>query len=308
MKKLLIFIVSIIFVTAFFYNLGRKRVNSPNNKKDSIRPPVSTVARKVSSDRNSHSADFSKSHLNGPSETANKGPSSAVNSIRSNLRLIGTAIGSNGHSFAVIEQLDLNEQYLSRVGDSISGGVIVAIQKDRVILRIDGEEVILMAQADNAENTRKRVSDKRDTVMNVRRSYVEENLKNVSRIVSGFSLKPRSFEDGSGGLQLSEVKPGSFLDGLGFRKGDIIQEIDGARINHPYRLAALYDGVKSALPALPTEKLIPYAEDLMLSFNKNSQGIANQVSKLYTKFESGDKIVIRVRRGGRIQNLVYQIK
>ena len=62
--------------------------------------------------------------------------------------------------------------------------------------------------------------------------------------MSQINVLPYVFENRAGGLQLTEIRPGSIFDKIGLRDGDVIHEINGTTIQSPYKLAAIYKGLK----------------------------------------------------------------
>jgi type II secretory pathway component PulC len=55
-------------------------------------------------------------------------------------------------------------------------------------------------------------------------------------------------EMSAGGLQLMNLEPGSVFEKMGFKSGDVIEEINGNPIGDPFNAVAIYNLMKGVLP------------------------------------------------------------
>ncbi len=168
-----------------------------------------------------------------------------------NVALLGTAVGTQEHGFAVIEERGKRKQGLYRVGDSVQGATVKKILRGRVVLRIgDKDEILTMEEEASsrgespAEYARTTPSEGESTVV-VSSSEVEESLKNVHQLLSQARIRPHFTDGVADGLTISNLKPGSLFARLGLRNGDIVQGINGRSIKSPDDVLDVYQRLKS---------------------------------------------------------------
>jgi len=96
---------------------------------------------------------------------------------------------------------------------------------------------------------------------------------------------------------------------MGFTDGDIIEEINGAKIQRPGMLTALFEGAK-LLPAkiFSMEDFGSKAESVLLKLDSQSGSIGREVSKLYQKVESGEDIPVLFTRNGISQTRILKVQ
>jgi membrane-associated protease RseP (regulator of RpoE activity) len=165
--------------------------------------------------------------------------------------LLGTVVGDGNLSFAIIEDRELKRQRIYRIGHLIHGGVVTAILKDEVLVRFGGKDAILkmgggsgsmpvIAAAQTGQGERQVVTVSLKGLRNV--------LEDFSGSGSGARMVPQPSGSGKGGFQLSNVDAESALGALGLKSGDVIEEINGKRIQDPYNAVAMFNLMKSVLP------------------------------------------------------------
>lgn len=219
-----------------------------------------------------------------------------------NLALRGTVNWGTESAQAIIEDLNEQKQKLYKTGDVIREGIITRIMRRRVIVNWKGKEVVLtMATISDFENRKKRT-------VTVDRSKLNDAFRDINSLIAQISIKPHISKDGIGGLQVEDIVPGSLADSLGFIDGDIIQEINGSKIQRPRMLAAIYSGMKF-LPkdVFSTEGLGSKAGSILLNINDRADGVAHEVSKVYQKMESGEDIPVLFTRNGNIQTTIFRV-
>ena len=153
-----------------------------------------------------------------------------------NLKLTGRTAGSNG---TVILRTPDNKENNYRLGDEIVSGVTLqAVNKDFVVLDVDGQMQRLTFERNDATGLIKKSSETDEaanTVLSVKVSAgkVSEQLQssatpqNVSQLFQNASLR-RVMKDGHlTGYSVKPNRPGIDLTPLGFSKGDIITNIGG---------------------------------------------------------------------------------
>ena len=109
-------------------------------------------------------------------------------------------------------------------------------------------------------------------------------------------------------MKILSIAPGSIFEKLGLKAGDIVREINGIPIRHPERVAALYKKLSNSLPAVTLERLDPALGGALLGLDRNMAGVAEEVSRVLRKIESGGNIPILLTRGGNPEKLTYRVK
>ncbi len=79
----------------------------------------------------------------------------------------------------------------------------------------------------------------------VKRAEVDRNLKNLGFLITQLNVQP-FFQNGKpGGFRVSRIQPGSFVDKMGARNGDIIQSVNGKPIRTIKDAFLLYNSFKT---------------------------------------------------------------
>ena len=165
------------------------------------------------------------------------------------LALLGTVAGSPQNAVAVIEETDKKKQGLYKVGDSIQNAIIKMILRGKVVLRVENRDEILTMEEEAVRSTEKEHLASRPrgrgTTITVRRSDLQESLKNINKLLSQVRIRPH-FRDGKpDGLSISRIKPGSIFAKLGLKNGDIVQGMNDSSIESPDDILDLYKKLKS---------------------------------------------------------------
>ena len=172
--------------------------------------------------------------------------------------LLGTVTGSQQNAVAVIEETDKRKQGLYRVGDSVQDAVVKMILRGKVVLRVgDKDEILTMEESssrrasleEKASSSRRgrrpsRASG-RSASITVRRSDVQDALKNINTLLSQVRIRPH-FKDGKAdGLALSNIKGDSIFAKLGLRDGDVVRGVNDRPIRSPDDIVSFYNKLTS---------------------------------------------------------------
>ena len=165
------------------------------------------------------------------------------------IALLGTVVGGQQDGFAVIEEVGKRKQGLYKVGDSVEGATVRRILRGKVVLRVnDKDEVLTMkeepASGGEPEYPKEPSAEKESTVV-VKRSEVDESLKNVHQLLSQVRIRPHFTDGVAAGLAISNIKPGSIFARMGLRNGDIVQGLNGRNIQTPDDVMEVYQRLKS---------------------------------------------------------------
>jgi general secretion pathway protein C len=172
--------------------------------------------------------------------------------------LLGTVTGSQQNAVAVIEETEKRKQGLYRVGDSVQDAIVKMILRGKVVLRVgDKDEILTMEESssrrasleEEASSSSKRRQPSRASgrgaSITVRRSDVQDALKNINTLLSQVRIRPH-FKDGKAdGLALSNIKGDSIFAKLGLRDGDIVQGVNDRPIRSPDDIVSFYNKLTS---------------------------------------------------------------
>lgn len=174
------------------------------------------------------------------------------------LALLGTVAGTQQSAVAVIEETDKRKQGLYRVGDSVQDAIVKMILRGKVVLRVgDKDEILTMEESssrraaeEEATSSRRgrrpSSTSRRGASITVRRSDVQDALKNINTLLSQVRIRPH-FKDGKAdGLAISNIKGDSIFARLGLRDGDIVQGVNDRPIRSPDDIVSFYNNLTSA--------------------------------------------------------------
>ena len=314
--KLFVISVVIFIGVSTFYKVVRLKLHE-----HMVQPPVNGITRTVKAQKvrgliEPHVAIDNNKEILAVSKKSNEGmekeeierPHPALDK----LALRGTANSGQHNALAVIEDREIRNQGLYRIGDSIRGGTIKAILKEKAIIRFgERDEILIMEgrgpsdeQGTYAENE----SDGEHMEVTVAQEDLEKAFENVKGILSQMRVRPVIQDGESRGLQIVGVRQGSIFEKYGLKNGDIIQEINGAVIKNPARLAALYNGLRSVPLDISFTEIGSGIEDILLGVDRGAGGIAREVSDVYRKIESRDKFSMKLTRKGKRQTINYTVR
>jgi general secretion pathway protein C len=184
------------------------------------------------------------------------------------IALLGTVVGSEEDSFAIIEEKAGRKQDIYKVGDSIQSAVVKRILRGKVILTVQGRDKILTIEEEAASRRRAEVARaepvRRGESITVKRSEVEKSLQNVHKVLSQARVRPHFSEGKPDGLSINNIKRGSIFEKLGLKNGDIVKGLDGREIKSPddvlemYKKLTLGSGVTIEVERGGQEQVINY--------------------------------------------------
>jgi len=169
------------------------------------------------------------------------------------ISLVGTVAGDQEISRAIILIKSKRSQDIYRVGDSVENAIIKKILWGKVVLRVNGQDEILIkdelsTQNDSASSRAATPSARRATpqrTITVDREKIIESLTDINKVLTQASIKPHFTDGEPDGLAFTGVRAGSIFRKVGLRNGDIVKSIDGQDIKSPEDLISLYNNLKS---------------------------------------------------------------
>ena len=97
----------------------------------------------------------------------------------------------------------------------------------------------------------------------VKRSDINEYLRKLPEILRQARVLPHPSKDGQMNWKFASIDKGSVWEELGFKKGDVIKEVDGESIQNPDKALELYDRMKKR-------------NDVKILVEKNGQDVYNE--------------------------------
>lgn len=152
------------------------------------------------------------------------------------LVLKGTVISNPRKSFAIIEDLETGIQDLYGLGDTIGNAKIVAMNRNRVVMEYNGQKQEL------------KMFEEQSCPVNEVAPYSSPPAVDFAKLLTQVRIKPY-FEAGKCiGFQLSSIRNGSLIERMGLKEGDIIETVNGVRVDDPLKALQLLYAVERNNP------------------------------------------------------------
>jgi type II secretion system protein C len=164
-------------------------------------------------------------------------------------KLIGTVTGPGNRSYAIIEEGADRQQKIYHLHEKIDEGRIVKIFRDRVFIKRQGEEQVLVFSPDEvrtkpvagppapAGEVVRKISSNRFLI---NREDATTAVGNINKFMTEARLKPHFIMGRPSGYSISEIIPGSLIEKIGLRNHDIIKKINGQMIDKPEEVFQAY--------------------------------------------------------------------
>lgn len=270
-----------------------------------------TSPSKVEQGKNNSTLDLRVSDNGNPlgiPRTAVEEPKGAaslgLDQIHEKFALLGTVVGDKKYALAIIEDKKRQTQTVFKIGESIFGGFITDILKDKIIIQLDGESFVFSIGG-GAKSRKEEVTprlDEESKLINVSLRDIQVALADLVLARSKARMVPLSsdLEMGAGGMQLLNLEPGSVFQKMGFKNGDVIEEINGNPIGDPFNAVAIYNLIKEVLPHdVFQESGLDLGRFLNGSDNQKAVIIQKVQKLLYLFQKKGDtRLTMTVKRKG----------
>ena len=180
--------------------------------------------------------------------TLSQGPISDLKPTQLNLRLWGTAIGGKDDAYAVIENIQKNEQKLYRPGDIIQNATVKLILKDKVVLRVDDKNEVLnmqkMISATQPSVLRTPTRNNSNQSILLSRNQIDDAVQNINELMRQIKIRPHFLDGKPDGLAVAGIQPNSIFRKMGLQNGDIITGVNGKKIESVDDALTLYQNIK----------------------------------------------------------------
>ena len=166
--------------------------------------------------------------------------------------LRGTVAGEGKYGFAIIEEKGSHKQRLIRIGDVVSGARILRIRRNALdVLIDDNERTLKMAERTEAPivppasgKTMPVASTVSDGSVILNRSEISTALSDMGNMLRQAQVRPFFKAGVPEGFMISNIRAGSLYQAMGIVDGDIIQGVDGRRIQTADDMTAFYEIMK----------------------------------------------------------------
>jgi len=157
------------------------------------------------------------------------------------LQLVGTLAGSTAASRAIIQDTKSNATASYKVGDTVASATVETIERDAVILRHQGQPLVLKRQAGRADDKGPKTQDKRPTTEEsaVARpaspvapsSYAESSRAGyVTEVFRRATIEPYIRNNQTEGLKITGLENIPMATVFGLKDGDIVQTVNGQQL------------------------------------------------------------------------------
>jgi type II secretion system protein C len=154
------------------------------------------------------------------------------------LRLVGVLAGVPAVSRAIIQNTQNNTTNLYKIGEVVASATVESIQRDAVVLRYQGQQLVLRLRAGTASRGNGAAAPKEEKPstappprpqgrvppLSTQARYVEEVFHNIT-------IEPCVKNNQTLGLKVSGLEKVPLAEMFGFKNGDIIQTINGQQLS-----------------------------------------------------------------------------
>ena len=166
-------------------------------------------------------------------------------------RLLGTAVANLGQwSLATVDDLETRRSLILRIGDPLGGGVVVGIERRRLLVRV-GDRLEELTPEDRPPGGPP-VAATADLVRQTGAEAYELDRGRLIALLSSPAELGRlrvvpAFEGGvASGFKLFGIPADSPLAAAGFASGDVIGRVNGLLIDSPARALEIYATLQQA--------------------------------------------------------------
>jgi type II secretion system protein C len=175
--------------------------------------------------------------------------------------LLGTVAGSDEDAYAVIEDKSKRTQDIYHIGDSIKGAVLKNIYRNKVVIRFNGKDEVLIKDENQGQkgapsssfsgfsptppqDTASPDSSPTQTIT-LNRAELDTALSNIQEVMTQASIEPH-MQDGVVDAYHNRCKGRFYFRRAGLRNGDIVKGVAGMEIKNPEDLLSLYGSLRDS--------------------------------------------------------------
>lgn len=155
-------------------------------------------------------------------------------SIEQLIELKGTVAGEGKFGFAIVEEKGTRKQQLVKSGDILSGGKVVRIRRNAVDFLV-GDQVVTLKIVEAKEDSilppaQSTASAVPSGATLLSRTEVDRELQDMGGLLRKALVRPYFNAGVPDGFIVSNIRLGSLYQKMGIMDGDIIQEVNGRKI------------------------------------------------------------------------------
>lgn len=167
--------------------------------------------------------------------------------------LRGTVAGEGKYGFAVIEDKKTRKQKLIKPQDLVSGAKVVRIKRNAIDVMIDKQVLTLKIEERTEEPIIPPSGYKTPLApvasggtITVNRSEIEATLADMGSMLRQAQVRPYFKAGVPEGFIITNIHPGSLYQRMGIVNGDILQMLDGRKIQTADDMVSLLNTLKGA--------------------------------------------------------------
>ncbi len=168
--------------------------------------------------------------------------------------LIGTVVGEEGNSYAIIDNQITREQSLYRLGESIDNQAkIVKIGRVEVVLLMGDAQKSLRLYLDEEESGVGTTGTKTQETSIVKvtpnqwvldRQEIAVALDDLPQLLTKARVVPNFTAGKPDGFRIFSIVPDSFFSKIGLQNGDVLQRINGVEVKDPENFMKVFQQLK----------------------------------------------------------------
>jgi general secretion pathway protein C len=196
--------------------------------------------------------------------TASLNPLEVVKTLPG-FELLGTVVGGDSLSRAIIRNIVTNIVGPYKTNDTIDGASIVGIEQDRVVFNKQGQTKILTIGTQTTAPTEtiapppapsnSKIPEPNTVEVPVKvepQAAIQTKLKYIQAILKKAALKPNMVGNKMQGLRITQVDNVPFAKTIGLRNGDVIRAVNGQSLTSKQKAFQVFRKAKSK-PSMKVE-------------------------------------------------------
>lgn len=173
------------------------------------------------------------------SEAFEEGAVKRIETTALNFELVGTVNGTSMYRYAVVRNLESRTVRHLRPGDAWDDLVLQGVQSEGIMIRNRQsgrrEYLPLKRSGESAlKDDSKSAGEASDNARKVSRYQINQAIRNnMNNLLAAVDVQPVLMAGGIHGFQIKDLRgrPGRLLKRLGFKEGDVIQRVNGEKID-----------------------------------------------------------------------------
>jgi general secretion pathway protein C len=165
------------------------------------------------------------------------------------IELKGTVAGESQYGFAIVEDKGTHKQQLVKSGDILLGGRVVRINRNSVDFLVDDQVQTLKMIETKEESTLPSAQAATPVVPSgatvLSRTEIDKELQDMGGLLRKALVRPYFNAGVPDGFIISNIRAESLYQKMGVMDGDVIQEVNGRKIQSADDVMGLLSTIKS---------------------------------------------------------------